>query len=110
MKWRCSVCGYIHDGAAAPEVCPKCGASKDKFQQLPDEAASLIERSRLSNDLHMRLSALLDEALGIAEKGIQDNLDPACVKIFTRTKECATQLKQAIKAEIATHIAKGKWG
>jgi rubredoxin len=110
MKWRCGVCGYIHDGPEAPNVCPKCGAPKEKFEKLAEEQANLVDRSRLSNDLHMQLSALLDKALEIAEKGIQDNLDPACVKIFTRTKECATQLKQSIKAEIVTHISKGKWG
>ncbi|WP_343019715.1 rubredoxin-like domain-containing protein, partial [Blautia obeum] len=21
-KWVCSVCGYVHEGDAAPEVCP----------------------------------------------------------------------------------------
>ena len=23
-KWVCSVCGYVHEGDAAPEVCPVC--------------------------------------------------------------------------------------
>jgi len=25
-KWRCGVCGYVHDGDNPPEKCPKCGA------------------------------------------------------------------------------------
>lgn len=24
MRWRCSNCGYIHDGPQAPDVCPAC--------------------------------------------------------------------------------------
>ncbi|MDI6813208.1 MAG: ferritin family protein [Desulfitobacteriaceae bacterium] len=31
MKFVCSVCGYVHDGDAAPEKCPQCGAPKEKF-------------------------------------------------------------------------------
>ena len=23
-KWVCSVCGYVHEGESAPEVCPVC--------------------------------------------------------------------------------------
>ena len=24
IKWKCSKCGYIHEGTEAPEVCPSC--------------------------------------------------------------------------------------
>lgn len=30
-KWVCSVCGYVHEGDAAPEKCPLCGAGAEKF-------------------------------------------------------------------------------
>ncbi len=30
-KYVCSVCGYVHEGEVAPEKCPQCGASQDKF-------------------------------------------------------------------------------
>ena len=33
-KWRCQICGYIHEGETPPEHCPVCGASKDKFELL----------------------------------------------------------------------------
>ena len=26
-KWVCSVCGYVHEGDTAPEVCPVCKAT-----------------------------------------------------------------------------------
>ena len=32
MKWVCKVCGYVHIGDEAPEKCPQCGASKEKFE------------------------------------------------------------------------------
>ena len=31
MKFVCSVCGYVHEGDAAPEACPVCKAPADKF-------------------------------------------------------------------------------
>ena len=30
-KFVCSVCGYVYEGAEAPEVCPLCKAPKEKF-------------------------------------------------------------------------------
>jgi rubredoxin len=36
-RWRCTVCGYIHEGEGPPEICPLCGASSDKFELLAEE-------------------------------------------------------------------------
>ena len=109
-KWQCGVCGYIFDGDEAPANCPKCGAPKEKFQQLDDETASKVDRSRYTNGLHMELFALLEKAKEISENGIKDALDPACVQIFETTKACATDIQQRIKAELKTHMTKNKWG
>ena len=32
-KWVCSVCGYVHEGDAAPEECPICKAPSSKFNK-----------------------------------------------------------------------------
>lgn len=32
QKYVCSICGYSHQGAAAPAQCPQCGASAEKFK------------------------------------------------------------------------------
>ncbi len=32
-KWKCSVCGYTHTGDEAPDKCPVCGVTKDKFKE-----------------------------------------------------------------------------
>ena len=31
MKWVCSVCGYVYEGAEPPEKCPVCKAPASKF-------------------------------------------------------------------------------
>ncbi len=35
-KWRCVVCGYIHEGDEPPARCPKCGAPREKFVKISD--------------------------------------------------------------------------
>ena len=36
-KWVCSVCGYVHEGDAAPEKCPVCGVPAEKFIKQDSE-------------------------------------------------------------------------
>jgi predicted nucleic acid-binding Zn-ribbon protein len=110
QKWRCAVCGFIYDGDVPPEKCPNCGAPKEKFKRLSDDKAQLVERSRLTNGLHVRLIALLMKVSEIAQKGIDDNLDPRCFQIFTQAKEMADLVAQRSRTEIQTHVGKSKWG
>ena len=75
MKFRCKGCGYIADDEA-PDICPKCGAKKDKFEQLSEDASILIDRSRCTNYVHMDISMLLNSAFALSATGIDENLDP----------------------------------
>ena len=34
IKWRCSVCGYIHEGEPPPAECPICHAPKEAFKPI----------------------------------------------------------------------------
>ena len=36
-KFVCSVCGYVYEGEAAPEVCPICKAPASKFVEQTEE-------------------------------------------------------------------------
>ena len=36
-KFVCSICGYVHEGDAAPEKCPQCGAPAAKFNEQSGE-------------------------------------------------------------------------
>lgn len=38
-KFICTVCGYVHEGDAAPEKCPQCGVPASKFKELDETAA-----------------------------------------------------------------------
>ena len=38
-KYVCSVCGYVFEGDAAPEVCPVCKAPAEKFNIVTDNSS-----------------------------------------------------------------------
>lgn len=107
--FKCTVCGFIYEGDIAPEHCPKCKAPREKFVELNEEEAGKVRRSDFTNDLHMKLVTLCMEIDKLSDVGIEDNLDPMCVAVFTTAKKYSWELKQLAKAEIAGHIGKGKW-
>ncbi len=39
-KFVCKVCGYIHEGDAAPERCPQCGVPASKFEEVKEAKLS----------------------------------------------------------------------
>jgi rubredoxin len=107
--FKCKGCGFIADNKA-PDVCPKCGAKKEMFEELLEDAAILIEKSRCTNYIHMEITSLLNSILALSDSGIDENLDPNCVKIFNYCEEQGTIIKQMIKAELEAHMKKNKWG
>ena len=42
-KFVCSVCGYVHEGDAAPERCPQCKVPAEKFVEQSAERAWAAE-------------------------------------------------------------------
>jgi rubredoxin len=108
--WRCTVCGLVFEGEEPPQVCPKCGVPAEKFELISDDQAKIIVRARKTNQLHSDLLAAVAKVEAIANAGIEDNLDPPCVKVFTTAKEAARLVRQFGVAEIQVHVNKGKWG
>lgn len=41
-QWKCTVCGYIHEGSEPPGSCPRCGAERDRFIPLEMEKINLL--------------------------------------------------------------------
>ena len=41
-KWKCTVCGYLHEGPEPPESCPRCGADASEFIPLAEEKLNLL--------------------------------------------------------------------
>lgn len=109
MLWKCSVCGYMHDGDTPPEKCPKCGAPAEKFTALSEEDANKVYASDRTNDIHMEIIRLAMKIKELAKEGIEINLDLPCVALFEQAKHEAWIIKQRSKAELAGHMSRGKW-
>ncbi|MBE6037281.1 MAG: NADH peroxidase [Clostridiales bacterium] len=39
-KFRCTVCGYVHEGDSAPDFCPVCKVPAEKFVEVAEEKMS----------------------------------------------------------------------
>jgi len=46
-KFICSVCGYTHEGAEAPDKCPQCGAPKAKFNEQSSVGLVFADEHRI---------------------------------------------------------------
>ena len=48
-KFICTVCGYVHEGDEAPEICPQCKQPKSKFKELVETEGALtfVDEHRL---------------------------------------------------------------
>lgn len=107
--FRCEVCGYVYEGEEAIEKCPKCLAGKDKHTLLTEEEAAKIYNSDETNDIHMELVNMAAAMVAMAQRGIELDLDPNCVKVFEKAIDAAWEIKGMCKAELQGHMKKGKW-
>lgn len=39
-NWRCTICGYVHQGSEPPEFCPICGAPAAEFEAVDERPAA----------------------------------------------------------------------
>ena len=108
-KWRCEICGYLHDGDEPPDNCPKCGVPKDNFSLLDEEEAEMMDDAIETKDKYVQILARLDEVMHLAQEGIDLDLDDGCNKIFHKTKDEISGVHKMIKDELAGHAQQCVW-
>ncbi|SDO36881.1 rubredoxin-like domain-containing protein [Desulforhopalus singaporensis] len=47
-RWKCTVCGYIHEGDAPPAKCPVCAAPASMFVPIDEEGNDLAEPPKVA--------------------------------------------------------------
>lgn len=72
-QWKCKVCGFIHTGDNAPEKCPQCGASSDKFEEVKDTASKGFITEHV-----VGLAKGLDSEI---VQGLRDNFNGECCEV-----------------------------
>ena len=89
MKFRCTVCGYVHEGDEAPAQCPQCKASQDKFvkvEEAPKAAAPSADapaKGKLTLP-QMACEHVVGSAKGLDERivqGLRDNFMGECTEV-----------------------------
>ena len=48
-KFKCKVCGYVHEGDKAPEKCPMCQAPQSEFEEIVEEGAAPAKKGLNTN-------------------------------------------------------------
>lgn len=51
-KWKCTVCGYIHEGDEPPDFCPVCGSDRSKFVPFEQKKGGLLQDMAATFVLH----------------------------------------------------------
>ena len=70
-KWVCPVCGYVHEGDAAPEKCPQCGVPGSKFTKAGGELNFVAE--------HHVGDGIVDDAE--VTQGLKDHFNGECCEV-----------------------------
>ena len=71
-KFTCSVCGYVHEGAEAPDKCPTCKAPKAKFAESAAGGQSYADEHRVG--------VAKDVDAGVLE-GLRQNFTGECTEV-----------------------------
>lgn len=81
--WRCSICGFIHYGDEAPEICPICNAKAADFKEI--EAALRPERRNPGHDRFVIIGAGI--AGVYAAEAIREHAPNAEITVVSKESE-----------------------
>ncbi len=73
-KFVCKICGYVHEGDAAPEKCPLCGVGPEMFE----EKVETSEEVKYADEHVIGVAKGLDEEV---VKGLRDNFMGECTEV-----------------------------
>lgn len=58
-KYRCKVCGYIHEGNKAPDVCPVCQAPASEFEEVKEPKKGINRDSNVYTVVYASVMVVL---------------------------------------------------
>ena len=71
-KFRCLVCGYVHEGENPPEACPVCRAKADKFVEIKEDGLNWACEHKLGD------GRVEDEEV---MQGLHDHFNGECTEV-----------------------------
>ncbi len=80
-KWKCTVCGYIHEGDEPPEKCPTCGAGKESFIEIVEKQEEALAEVKTDNGAASAPPSppAKNEATGLTALILKHHLHPVSV-------------------------------
>ena len=91
-KFKCNVCGYIHEGDAAPANCPVCGVPASEFTELKPEKKGLL------SDKNVVAVLLAVAAMGLQKRQYENELNEKKKSILL-SLYAGDAVKQGVPAE-----------
>ena len=82
-QWKCTICGYIHDGSEPPDACPVCKAPETQFILVEALGPDLEERLKEAFSGESKASV---RNLAFAKKAAKDGY-PQIAKLFRAVAE-----------------------
>ena len=68
-KYKCKVCGYIHEGDKAPDVCPLCAAPSSDFEEIkPEKKGGMNRDSNAYTIIYASVMVLLVAVVLVSRK------------------------------------------
>ena len=101
-KFVCTICGYVHEGDAAPEKCPICKAGADKFKEMEGEM-------QLADEHRLGVAQGVDPEI---IEGLRENFNGECSEVgmyLAMSRVADREVAEAFKRyafEEAEHAAK----
>ena len=88
MKFVCPVCGYVHEGDAAPDKCPQCGVPGAKFKKVEAPAAPAAFGDAPAKGKLALPTMACEHEIGVAKgldaevvQGLRDNFAGECTEV-----------------------------
>ncbi len=72
-KFRCLVCGYVHEGENPPAECPQCHVKSDKFVEIKDEGKLVWACEHHLGDGKVEDAEIME--------GLHDNFNAECTEV-----------------------------
>ncbi len=71
-KYVCAICGYVHEGESAPDVCPQCKAPASKFSEAASDGVTWADEHKVG------VAKGLDEEI---VEGLRQNFTGECTEV-----------------------------
>lgn len=107
-KFRCKVCGYVHEGDKAPEKCPACQAPASEFEEIKEDTAPAKKGiDRNSNAYTIIYSAVMVILVAVGLAATSQALRP--LQKQNEDNDKRQQILRSINVTVAANEAEAKY-